>query len=74
MAEEDARYDALTLAEAAAIKGNPVRLIAAQGAAAVLKKEAEDKAEGLSGIAKEVYDHSSSVAARDKRTKEQSSQ
>ena len=72
--DHDPKYDAMSLAEAAAIKDDPSRLIAAQGAAAELKAEALAKAEGLTGIARGLYDHSTSVAARDKRTKEQSQQ
>ena len=63
----DPRYDAQMLAEAAAINSDPQRLVAAQGAAQLLKEEAEAKAADLDRIAIGVYDHPSSVAAREER-------
>jgi hypothetical protein len=63
----DPRYDARTLAEAAAINANPNRLIAAQAAAEELKREAEQQVIDLTKITKKVYDHPESVRAREAR-------
>jgi hypothetical protein len=63
----DPRYDAQMLAEAAAINASPQRLLAAQGAAQLLKEEAEAKVVDLSRIAVGLYDHPTSIAAREGR-------
>ena len=70
----DARYDAQTLAEASAISADPSRLAAAESAAKQLKIEAEAKVEDLANVAGEIYDHPSSVRAREKREQRAASQ
>ena len=64
----DPRYDAQTLAEAAAINSSAERLAAAQAAAEDLKREAEAKVRDLGEVTKEVYDHPSSRRERETRT------
>ncbi len=63
----DPRWDAQTLAEAAAIEADTSRLAAAQSAAEELRKEAEAQEEKLSHIAEHTYNHPSSVRDREQR-------
>ena len=62
-------WDAQTLAEAAAISANPSRLAAASTAAARIKEEAIAKAVEMEKIQTDVYNHPSSVKAREDRSK-----
>lgn len=58
-------WDAQTLAEAAAINANSARLAAASAAAGQLKIDAEKKAEAFAKVGTKVYDHPTSIRARE---------
>lgn len=63
----DPKWDAQTLAEAAAINVNKTRLDAARRAAVGLEAEAEARLALYKGLSKHIYDHPDSEKAREDR-------